>query len=91
MGTMNTIATWIFLGVLLGTAGYVLDPSPAKGGLRAALLVGISGAVLGGGLATYLFSGTFQREWLLTLGLVLSGGLLLLLIHRTLFSEQQKF
>lgn len=85
------IALWTIVGAFIGGIGHLLDKSPAKGGFFAAVIFGVGGALLGGSLATLLFSGALQRIDLSSLAMALSGGILLLLIHRTIFSEQRKF
>lgn len=81
---------WITLGILFGGLAHFFDKQDAKGGLFGALLFGISGALLGGIVATWLFGSASSIEFMHLL-LALSGALMLLVLHRTLFSKQERF
>ncbi len=82
---------WVLLGVGLGLVGHLVDASPAKGGLIGSVLFGIAGALSGGVTALFLFGTGFSTVDIWTIIIALSGGLLVLLFHRTVFSQQQKF
>lgn len=87
---MNIIG-WTIIGAVIGIGGHFIDRSPAKGGLLGAILFGVSGALLGGLTAFLLFGSTSRGLDVFTLLIALSGGLLLLLIQRTLLSQEHKF
>lgn len=82
---------WVILGAGLGIVGHFVDASRAKGGLIGSILFGIAGALSGGVTALYLFGTGFSTLDVWTLILALSGGLLVLLLHRTVLSQEHKF
>lgn len=49
------ILSWSLFGLIAGTIANVIDPSPAKGGILGAVILGILGAVVGGFLANLVF------------------------------------
>lgn len=51
---MNAIS-WVVLGLIIGIGVHLFDPHAGRGGLLGAVLLGISGAVIGGSLITLLF------------------------------------
>lgn len=56
---MNGIA-WIILGFLAGAIAKLIYPGHEAGGLLAAILLGMGGALLGGALLSLLLTGTLQ-------------------------------
>ena len=46
------IATWIIIGLVLGSIARIAMPGPAAGGMRAAMLIGAIGALIGGIVGT---------------------------------------
>lgn len=90
-GKNMNIVLWTLLGATIGAIGHAFDTSPARGGLVGAIFFGIGGALLGGGLATLLF-GTHATQFDFSLTVIaFSGGLLLLLVQRTIFSKGPRF
>ena len=53
---MNIIA-WIVLGLIAGALGKAIYPGHQGGGILATMLLGISGAFIGGSLATFFSTG----------------------------------
>ncbi len=81
---------WIVLGVVFGGLTHFFDNQDAKGGLVGSLLVGVVGALSGGLVAAFLFGFSSQFD-VSALLIALTGTLLLLLFHRTIFSKQERF
>ncbi len=81
---MNVFA-WIAFGAIAGLVAHYTDSLQAKGGLPAAILFGIIGALSGGFLANLLFGQILLPFDLSSFILAIGGALTLLFLHRTLF------
>lgn len=51
---MNLLS-WILFGVIVGLVANAIDPAENQGGLPGAILLGISGSLVGGILANFFF------------------------------------
>ena len=76
------IFSWIVMGLLAGVLAKWIMPGRQPGGIIVTILIGITGAFLGGYLATFLgfdgFSGFNLYSFLVAVG----GSLVLLTIYR---------
>ncbi|MBI4079344.1 MAG: GlsB/YeaQ/YmgE family stress response membrane protein [Candidatus Levybacteria bacterium] len=75
--------SWIIFGLLVGIVANAIDPSPSRGGLLGAILLGIVGALLGGFLADLIFGVGITGFNFTSFAIAVLGALLLLLIGRT--------
>lgn len=84
---MNIIA-WTVFGILAGIVAHYSDNREAKGGktLVGAILVGILGALSGGLFAMVLFGEITSSFDIFSFILAISASLIILLIHRSVFS-----
>lgn len=78
------LAIWILFGIVVGTAGYVSDSLPVKGGLAGSIAAGVIGSLLGGTVATYLFAINTVFD-LPTFIIALSISVLVVFMHHTIF------
>lgn len=80
---MENVISWIIFGLLVGIVANAIDPSPSRGGLLGAILLGIVGALLGGFLADLIFGVGITGFNFTSFAIAVLGALLLLLIGRT--------
>ena len=80
---MNIFA-WIIFGVITGIVANMIDPAPSRGGLGAAVILGIVGAVVGGFLSSVLFGVGVSGFNFESFAIAVAGALLLLLGERAL-------
>lgn len=78
---MNIFA-WVVFGVVVGVVTNIIDPRPSEGGLFGAILLGISGALLGGLVSSVIFQSGITSFNLTTFVIAVLGSLLLLLLGR---------
>lgn len=78
------ILVWIVFGLIAGVTANLLDPSPAKGGILGAILLGIAGSLLGGFLGNILFGVTVTGFNLQSFFIAIAGSLILLFMGRVL-------
>lgn len=83
---MNVVA-WVVFGAVAGVVAHYSDTREARGGLLMAVFVGIIGAVLGGFAANIILGSVLLPFDLSSFVLAISGSLIILLIHRTIFSN----
>ncbi|MBI4080541.1 MAG: GlsB/YeaQ/YmgE family stress response membrane protein [Candidatus Levybacteria bacterium] len=83
---MNVLV-WVGFGIVGGAIAHFLDSRSARGGIMGAMLMGIAGSILGGVTANYLFGIDFIRFDLTSLIIASAGTILLLFIHRTVFTD----
>lgn len=75
--------SWIIFGLIAGGIAKFIMPGKDPGGCLATSLLGIAGALLGGGLGTHLFSwGTVTGFDFRSFGIAVAGSVLLLLLYR---------
>jgi uncharacterized membrane protein YeaQ/YmgE (transglycosylase-associated protein family) len=74
---------WIFFGLIAGGIAKLIMPGKDPGGCLATSLLGIGGALIGGGLGTHFFSwGTVTGFDLRSFGIAVVGSIVLLLFYR---------
>lgn len=78
------ILTWIVLGLLVGALAKWIMPGPDPGGLFLTMILGISGAFVGGFLASAVGLGSITGFNLGSLVVATGGAVLLLWLHRML-------
>ncbi len=78
---MNILA-WIIFGLIAGVVANILDPSPSKGGIVGAMILGIAGALMGGFLANIIFGFSITGFNLTSFIIAILGSLLLLFLGR---------
>ena len=76
------IFTWIILGLVVGVLAKWLMPGKDPGGLFITIILGIAGAMIGGGVGAKLGLGTVTGFNLVSIGLATGGALVLLIIYR---------
>ena len=75
---------WILLGLLVGVLAKWIMPGPDSSGLVMTIVLGVAGAIVGGWLGTRLGFGSVTGFDLRSLGIAVSGALLLLFANRKL-------
>jgi uncharacterized membrane protein YeaQ/YmgE (transglycosylase-associated protein family) len=76
---------WIIFGLIAGGIAKFIMPGKDPGGCLATSLLGIAGALIGGGLGTHFFSwGTVTGFDLRSFGIAVLGSIVLLLCYRAL-------
>jgi len=78
------ILSWILFGLVVGIVANALDAEPKRGGLITAMLLGITGALVGGFLADLAFGVTVTGFNLTSFLIAITGSLLLLFIGRSI-------
>jgi uncharacterized membrane protein YeaQ/YmgE (transglycosylase-associated protein family) len=83
------ITAWIIFGIVIGILTTLLDPEPKKGNVLGGIILGVSGAFVGGVMATLIFGETqgFTSN-IATFITAFIGALSLLLISRV-FRESE--
>lgn len=78
------ILAWVIFGLIAGAIANMIDPSPSKGGILGAIVLGIVGAVIGGFLGqTFLGIGVTGFN-LASIAVAVVGSLVALFIGRKL-------
>lgn len=81
----NEFLTWVGFGTLSGLSAKAIMPGRDPGGAVATLLMGIGGAVIGGGVLMYFTGGTkVQPISIAGFGVATGGAFLLLFFYRLL-------
>lgn len=70
--------SWILMGLLAGAAAKLLVPGEDPGGLLVTMLIGVSGALVGGLISTWLGFGGISGFDVRSLVVAILGGILLL-------------
>lgn len=78
---MNLV-TWILFGLLVGISANILDPKPSQGGVIGAAIIGMSGALVGGLVATSVFGFGITGFNFTSFAVAILGALFLLLLGR---------
>lgn len=76
------ILSWILFGAASGILANVVDPSPSRGGLLGAMVLGILGAILGGFISNIVFGVGITGFNVQSLIVATLGALLLLFLQR---------
>ena len=76
------IISWIVFGLIAGVIAKFIMPGKDPGGLIITSLIGIAGAVIGGGISTWLGYGDVEGFDLRSMGIAIGGALLLLFGYR---------
>jgi uncharacterized membrane protein YeaQ/YmgE (transglycosylase-associated protein family) len=84
-----TILSWIVFGLIAGGLANIIDPSPSKGGVLGAMVLGVLGAVLGGLLSSIVFGFTISAFNLTSLIVAVLGSLLLLFLQRAFIDSSR--
>ncbi len=79
-----SILTWIILGLIVGVVANMIDPTPTKGGILGAIILGIVGALVGGFLSSMIFGIGVSGLNLTSILVATAGALLLLFAGRAL-------
>jgi uncharacterized membrane protein YeaQ/YmgE (transglycosylase-associated protein family) len=85
---MLEFLSWIIFGVIVGVAAKLVVPGPDPGGVVFTILLGIGGALLGGGLGSALglyVSGEPYYGWIMSI----AGAVILLLLYRVFRNRRQ--
>ena len=71
---------FLLLGLIAGAIAKAILPGRQGGGWLATLLLGVVGALIGGGLGSVLFDADINRFWSLQAWLLAIGGSLIVLL-----------
>lgn len=74
--------TWIIMGLVVGVLAKWIMPGKDPGGLFITIVLGIAGAMLGGGIGAKLGLGAVTGFNLVSISLATGGALILLIIYR---------
>lgn len=83
-----TIVIWIAFGIIAAVISHLIDPYKVRGGLNAAIMVGIIGALLGGFLAKLLLGTSLLRFDISSLIVVFAATAVFLLMQRSAFVDR---
>jgi uncharacterized membrane protein YeaQ/YmgE (transglycosylase-associated protein family) len=78
------VITWILFGLIVGIVANAIDPQPQSGGLLGALLLGVTGSLLGGFIANMALGETANGISLTSFAVAIAGSLALLVLGRAL-------
>lgn len=81
---MMEIISWMLFGLIVGIVANTIDPHPESGGLPGALLLGVSGSLLGGFIANAIFDAPANGISFSSFLIAIAGSLLLLTLGRAL-------
>ncbi len=81
------ILMWIIFGLITGVIASIIDPNPVKGGVLGTIILGISGALLGGFLGNTILGLAITGFSLSSFLIAILGSLLFLFIARALSSK----
>lgn len=76
------LGSWILMGLIAGAVGRFVLPGKDSAGCIATVLTGVAGALLGGGVATYLGFGGISGFDVRSLVVAILGSVLLLITLR---------
>lgn len=79
-----SILAWIIFGLIAGIIANLIDPDPQEGGIIAATVLGILGAVIGGFIANIIIGESITGFNVMSFIIAILGSLFLLFIGRTL-------
>lgn len=74
--------TWLIFGLIVGLIANAFDTAPSRGGLLGTVILGITGAVVGGFLANIVFGISITGFSFLSLMVAVLGAVSLLVIGR---------
>ena len=74
--------SWIILGLIVGVLAKWIMPGKDPGGMFVTIILGIAGAMLGGGIGAKLGLGSVTGFDLVSIGLAIGGALILLVVYR---------
>lgn len=81
------IISWIVFGLIAGILAKIIMPGKDPGGMIITILIGISGAMVGGLISTYFGYGEVTGFNLHSLGIAIGGSFMLLFAYRILKGE----
>ncbi|HBP86754.1 MAG TPA: GlsB/YeaQ/YmgE family stress response membrane protein [Nitrospirales bacterium] len=76
------IISWIVFGLIAGVLAKIIMPGKDPGGMFITILIGISGAMVGGLISTYFGYGEVTGFNLPSFGIAVGGSFLLLFAYR---------
>ena len=76
------IFLWIVVGLVTGSMARKLMPGPAAGGIVIAILIGLTGAISGGVLGTFIFGNSGDSSKLSSVLMAINGALYPLFLYR---------
>lgn len=81
-----SIIAWILVGLIAGVLANVIFPAPAQGGVLAAILLGIAGAMVGGFLTGLIMKRDMTTGLNIeTIAVSVLGALVLLFVWNAIF------
>jgi uncharacterized membrane protein YeaQ/YmgE (transglycosylase-associated protein family) len=78
------IISWIVFGLIAGILAKLIMPGKDPGGMIVTILIGITGAMVGGYISTFFGYGNVSGFDIRSLGIAIGGALVLLFGYRTL-------
>jgi len=78
------ILAYIVFGLIVGVIANLIDPQPARGGILAAIVLGIVGALVGGWLGSTIFGVGVTGFNLSSFIVAIIGSLIVLFVGRML-------
>jgi uncharacterized membrane protein YeaQ/YmgE (transglycosylase-associated protein family) len=77
-----SVLVWALIGILIGSFARKIMPGPAAGGFVAAIVIGIAGALIGGGFSVVFASGSWLQVAPQSVMLAVLGSLTFLMAYR---------
>ena len=78
------VLSWIILGLIVGIIAKILTPGKDPGGFIMTIILGITGAYIGGFISSAIGLGRVTGFDIRSLGIAVVGSILILLIYRRL-------
>ena len=78
------VLSWIILGLIVGIIAKILTPGKDPGGFIMTIILGITGAFIGGFISSAIGLGRVTGFDIRSLGIAVVGSILILLIYRRL-------
>ena len=77
------VVSWLLFGLIVGIVANAIDPRPNQGGLVGSLMLGVSGALLGGFMANLIFGYTAPQGFnMMSFLVAIIGSFALLMLSR---------
>ncbi len=83
------VLTWIAFGLVTGLIASAFSTERLKGGVFAAILLGIIGAITGGAVATFILGVGMRGFDITAFGVAIIGAIVFLILQRLLLHEDR--
>lgn len=85
------VLTWIAFGLVVGLIASAFSTERLKGGMYAAVLLGVIGAITGGAIATVIMGFGMRGFDITAFVVAITGSIVFLVLHRILLHDDRHF